>query len=192
MKSLRLTFFVRGILIPILFTVAVIAAISITEPVIESRSQTVYSGSGSKQGSYEKTQYELFKELDADSPIGYITSEDFELSANVLYKTTKANSTSLSKASTEPWNGGCVVVFGNNTKSQFKALHSAGIGDTVKFEFYNHDKYAYRINRIKHNMTESDIKELNEENTLVMCLSYNDFSDLGNSYFYTVYVAETV
>ena len=117
---------------------------------------------------------------------------DFDFGANVLYQSTKPKYASLTKASSEPWNGGCAVVFGSNTKSQFNSLHSAKIGDTVDFEFFSHDIYSYKITQIIHNQTEKDIKKIGGKNTLVMCLSYNDFSNSGNSYFYTVYVAEQV
>ena len=192
MNSLVFNFIKKGIIIPLAITALFIAGIAVVAPELGKRYQTTYPAQVSQQLEYEKIDYDLFKDLKSDDTIGYMSSDDISLSSNILFNTQKANYASLSKKSSEPWNNGCVIVFGNNVISQFKSLHNAGIGNKIDFEIYGHDKYTYKITKIVHNQTQEDIEAFKQDNTLIMCLSYNDFSNLGNSYFYTLYIAELV
>ena len=192
MKQLRLTHIIRGIVIPIVVAVVFTAAIFALEPFMESAMQTNYSAAVSQKNEYEKVKYNSFKELKTDNAVGFLSSGEFEFSTNVLYNTTKAKYSTLSKLSTEPWNGGCVVVYGSNVRTQLGYLENAQVGNKVTFDFYNQDKYTYKITKILNNQTDEDIKALRKDNALLMCVAYNDFSNLGSSYFYTVYVAEMV
>ena len=191
MNSLIANFIKRAIIVPVILTALVIAGISFIVPKYISASQTPQTSSV-EQLRYEKVDYETFSELKANETIGYMSSTDFDFSSNVIFNSNKAKHSSLSKDSKEPWNGGCVVVYGMNTKTQFNSLHKAEKGYKIDFEFYGKDKYTYKITDIIPNQTSEDIKKLKKDNALLLCLSYNDFSDLGNSYLYTVYVAEMV
>ena len=191
MNSLIANYLKRAFIVPVVLTALVIFALSVIVPKYISSSQTTQT-SYVEQLRYEKVDYETFNQLKANETIGYMSSNDFDFSSNVIFNSNIAKHSSLSKDSTEPWNGGCVVVFGTNTKTQFNSLHKAEKGYKIDFEFYGKDKYTYKITDIISNQTKEDISKLKKDNTLLLCLSYNDFSDLGNSYFYTVYVAEMV
>jgi len=192
MKSLKLTHIIRGIVIPIIVALVFSAALFAVEPMFAETMKTIYTAPSSQKNDYERVKYNSFKELKTDNAVGYLSSSDFKFSTNVLYSSSQAKYSSLGTLSTEPWNEGCAVVYGKYVYSQLRFLDNANIGDSVTFDIYNHEKYTYKIKKIINNQTEDDIKSLRTSNTLLMCVEYNDFSNLGSSYFYTVYVAEMV
>lgn len=193
MNSLTFNFIKRAIIVPVAVTAAFVAILAFTLPGVVARSQNSSSSSETvQQMNYERVDYKKFSELKDNTYVGYISSSDFSLGTNVLMNSSKANCVSLSKDSTEPKNDGCLIIFGDNVKTQFKNLHLADTGDTVELELNGRNKYEYKIKKIIHNKTKEDISAYKKADSLIMCLSYNDFTNLGNSYLYTLYVAERI
>lgn len=194
MTSLNLNFIKRAFIVPIIATVIVIAAIFVIAPkMAESTQSTVSSVSKIDLSGYSLVEYDSFDELEPGAYIGSISSDAFDINAAVTYSLDSTKSSVLlNDMSSEPWNNGCIILNGSNTSSQFKNLHHAEIGDEVVVDFYSNNNYTYKITDISYGNAEDDIASFKQNNTLIMCLPYNNFDDLGNSYYYAVYVAEKV
>lgn len=194
MTGLGFNFIRRAFIVPITATVIAIAMISITVPKIAASTQvTEASVPEVDLSSLTLVDYDNFDDLEAGNYIGTISSDALGINAAVTYSLDSVkNTVLLDDISKEPWNNGCIVLYGANTGSQFKNLHHAQVGDEVIIDFYSNDDYTYKITDISYGNTEKDVPSFRQNNALIMCLPYNNFDDLGNSYYYAVYVAEKI
>lgn len=194
MDGLVLNFIKRAFIVPIIATVIVIAGISLAVPKMAASTQeNSISVPQIDMSGYSLVDYDSFDELEAGSYIGSVSSDALSINAAITYSLDSSKSSVLlNDISGEPWNDGCVILNGANTSAQFKQLHHAVIGDEINVDFYSNDNYTYKITEISYGNTDKDISSFKQNNTLVMCLPYNNFDDLGNSYYYAVYVAEKV
>ncbi len=144
---------------------------------------------------YYLVDYMNFSDLRLNNFVGWLSSDDLGLGCAVTYDSENefTEAASLSVASTEPWgNNGALLITGENTDYEFRNLHKAQIGDRVTIDFNGHASYTYEIVEITTKETRQETYAHMNDKTLVMCLSYNDFSNYGSSYFYHVYVAQLV
>ncbi len=196
MGSLIFNFFKRALLVPAIVTGIIFAALLAYLPAISASSDNLQPNevNGSPDlSSYSSKQYSEFSELKSEDLIGTIACEAAGLGETpVLYNSQKNTNLSLLKSSSEPWNNGSVVVYGENRGNQFSPLHRAEVGDVVDFSFYSNNSYEYEIEEIKTGLSYGEISSFSGDNTLVLAYSYNDFSDLGNSYLYTVFIAKAL
>ncbi len=193
MLSLVLNFLKRALIVPLALLLIAVAAVSAFLPRLNLASVPTAQGREINLSSYTLVNYKAFDSLGEDNYVGKLTSEDFDLGEIAVLKSSD-NSTGVRmlKSSKEPWNGGGVILVGKNIFNQFKLLHNAKKGDTVTFEFYNNDSYNYKISKIVPNVRAKELNSYLKDNLLVMCVPYNDFGNLGDSYLYTVYVAQKV
>ncbi|MFR5875190.1 MAG: sortase domain-bontaining protein [Eubacterium sp.] len=194
MTGLSFNFIKRAFIVPIIVTVIVIAMTFIAAPRMAASTQiTESSTSKIDLSGYSLVEYDRFKDLEPGAYIGSFSCDAIGINAAITYsEDISKSSILLSDKSIEPWNNGCVILKGSNTSAQFKNLHKAEIGDEVNVDFYSNNSYTYKIADITYGNTEDDISSFKQSNTLIMCLPYNNFDDLGNSYYYAVYFAEKV
>jgi sortase (surface protein transpeptidase) len=193
MNSLTFNFIKRAFIVPIAVTLIVILGILVGVPKIVSAQSSTNSVTKIDLSGYSLAEYSEFKQLKESDYVGSISSESLGINSAITYSLdSDKNTILLSQSSKEPWNNGSVILVGDNSNSQFKSLHSSEVGDEITINFYSNDKYVYKITDVEFGKTLEDIDSYNKKNTLVMFLPYNNFEDLGNSYYYAVYIAEMV
>jgi sortase (surface protein transpeptidase) len=194
MNSLGFNFIKRAFIVPITITLVVVLIMLVAVPKFMARTQAKEAtASNIDMSTFTTVEYNNFKTLEVGDYVGKISCEDLGINSVITYSLdSSSNTVLLNEISKEPWNNGCVVLNGANVTNQFKNLHNAKIGDEFTVEFYGRDKYTYKITDISYGNTKKDIPSFKKANTLVMCLAYNNFEDLGNLYYYSVYVAQMV
>ena len=194
MTSFVFNFLKRALIIPLALAAVVTVAVVALVPKycnFNNESAGAYTVQALDLSQYEVEEYTAFSELDGGALVGGIKSDSVGFGENAIINNSSENgSIRLSKVSTEPWNNGAVVLIGKNTENGFKSLHQADVGDTLTLNCFSNGEYSYKITDIKTNLTESELEALAKENTLVAAVSYNDFSKLGESFFYTAFIAE--
>ncbi len=198
MNSLVFNFIKRAVIVPVVCAALAAAVLIFAGPRAVAKTAAV----GNKTSNTVKTlditafsakSYEGFSELKSGDFIGSVSSEDIGFGEKAIsYHAAEDGSIIMSKASKEPWNGGSLLLIGANTSDSFKPLHRCQIGDTFKVSFYNKDVYTYRLTKILPCEEEKKLSSHLGENRLLLCLQYYDFTNLGNDYFYQVFVAEMV
>ena len=192
MASLLFNFFKRAIVVPVVVTALVIGAIYALAPkFINETSTRVVSGNQTiNLSEYHVKEYSSFKDLKSGGYIGKVSCENVDLGETpVVYLSQNEKAVYAVQGSEEPWNGGSILIIGNDVYSQFAKLYNSEKGDKVKLEFYSNDTYNYRIEKKVTGVKESEFKDYLRDEKLILAVPYNDFSNLGNSYFYTLYVA---
>ncbi len=181
----------RAIIIPAVVLAVAIAGLTFLMPrlsFVSERTEKEFDIS-----SYNPVQYDEFSTLSEEAFVGFLSTEDFEFrQIPVLYNSDTGAGVSLYDISKEPWNGGGLILTGKNTYNQFRLLHNARVGDKISFDFYDNASFDYKISKIIPNVRGDELTSYYKDKTLVMCLPYNDFSNLGDLYYYTVYIAKQV
>lgn len=198
MDSLFLNFLKRAFLVPILVAALAAGAITVAVPVLAAHSTRIEAAEKTAEQSVDITKYTLhsyknFKELAEGNLVGTIRCENISLGQKaIIYSKAEKSNIVLNKASVEPWKKGGVLLVGSNTSEQFKVLHNAKKGDVFTVSFYDNDEYRYKLKKQYNSVQEKDLTSYIAKDTLVLCVPYNDFTDLGNAFYYRVYVAELV
>lgn len=192
MASLLLNFIKRAIIIPIAVTVIVIGVIYSAVPRFISEGQTRTSSLNDRidLSLYNVKEYNSFKELNAGDYIGDLRCENIDLgSTAVVYKTESDNAVYASGVSKEPWSGGSMLIIGSDNSSQFGKFYNSKKGDKISLEFYSKETYKYKIEKKVVGVTDSELNGYVKDGKLIIAVPYNDFSNLGSSFFYTLYIA---
>ena len=192
MASLLLNFIKRAIIIPIAVTVIVIGVIYSAVPRFISEGQTRTSSLNDRidLSLYNVKEYNSFKELNAGDYIGDLRCENIDLgSTAVVYKTESDNAVYASGVSKEPWSSGSMLIIGNDNSSQFGKFYNSKKGDKISLEFYSKETYKYKIEKKVVGVTDSELNGYVKDGKLIIAVPYNDFSNLGSSFFYTLYIA---
>ncbi|MCR5207065.1 MAG: sortase [Eubacterium sp.] len=193
MDSLFLNFLKRAVLVPLLAAAIVAGGFMFigTKAAAESNVEPSKPESSVNLTGYTVKSYKTFDELKQGNYVCALSCESaWEGEKAVLFSESDGNSITMSKNSVEPWNKGGVLIIGNNTDAQFKGLHNAVNGDTVEVSFYDNGSYSYTVKKVIPCAEEEKLNSFVKNNTLVLCLSYNNFTNLGNAYFYRVVIAE--
>ena len=189
MISLLLNFFKRAIAVPLIVCIAAVIAVTAI-PNIGAGTSDNGKLSEVDISLYSAKQYDRFKELESDSYAGLLFSEDFSFGKiPVLYDVENQNTVSVVKGSGEPWNGGSMLIVGKNSEAQFKGLKRAKKGDTIVFDSYSNTEVSFTVKSIVTGVRENELKSYMKQGKLVLAYPYNDFSDLGNAYYYTLLIA---
>jgi flagellar basal body-associated protein FliL len=198
MTKLKKSYISKAIIFPIIVVAILVIIAVFTVPKII---QMIPTGTDSTNAvteynaeDYYLVDYKNFHDLRLNNFTGWLSSDDIALGCAVTYKSEDEDTSaaSLLERSSEPWNNGCVVIIGDNTDKEFRNLHKATMNNEVTIQFYQHDSYTYKITDIISTINKDEINDYMAENRLIMCLPYNNFSDLGNTYYYTAYIAELV
>ena len=192
MASLLLNFFKRAIIVPVIVTALVIGAIYAVTPhfITERKSRTSSLNDRIDLSLYSVKEYDSFKELRAGDYIGDLSCESVDLGRTaIVYKSQVNNAVYAIDGSKEPWNGGSMLIVGNDVYSQFAKLYNSKKGDKISLEFYSRETYTYKIENKVVGVTDAELKGYLTDGKLVLAVPYNDFSNLGSSFFYTLYIA---
>jgi len=182
----------KVLLVPLLTVAVLLTATALAVPALEKTSADEKTQEVQPSLQYDTVSYQSFSELQDENYVGEIQCKAVGLSVPVVYNAAMTGTVSMAKGATEPWKNGCVVLYGNNVKAQFRALHGAQAGDTFEIAFYENGTYTYRLKSIAYIRMEKEIDTMKKSGTLLLCLRYNDFANLDQSYLYTVYTAEEV
>lgn len=197
MRTLLVNFIRRAIVVPLVAAVLAAAFLIFVGPRAIAKSSVPVAETAVIESvdltGYALRSYDTFKQLKSGDFVATIKCEKIAFGEKaVVYDSSEKSNIVMHKLSTEPWNNGGVMFIGANTSEQFKDLHNAKAGDKFVVSFYDNETYTYKLKKI---IPSADAKELTsyiKDNTLVLCLQYNDFKDLGNKYFYQVFIAERV
>lgn len=200
LKRIKNDFLIMSIALPLLLSVVlVVICYFAIPPFIEwlpTNTDSTEAVVEYDPNEYYLVEYQSFSELRLNNFVGWLSSDDIGLGCAVTFDSEKeyTEAASLFAESTEPWgeNGGSLLITGENTDIEFRNLHKAQIGDRVTIDFNGHSSYTYEIVEIATKETQEETYEHMSDDTLVMCLQFNDFSKYGESYFYHVYVAQLV
>ena len=198
MGSLLLNFTKRAVIIPLIITGLIIAAVTFIAPSAIKKSEARFEGASNVAGvdlsKYSTRHYQKFSELSEDDLAGIISSDDIEIpEAAVLYDSHNILNVWLSAQSKEPWNnGGGIIIRGSNVSNQLKGIYSAKEGNRITVDFLSNGKYEYEISKVYSGVSEDEIEGYSVDNSLVIAMPYNYFTDSDNSYLYFVYVAKLV
>ena len=194
MGSLIFNFIKRAVVVPILVTAVVIAAIMFFVPdkVAQSNTTAAVSIAEINLNDYSVKDYKKLSELRSDDYVGSIECADIALPKKALvFDAESKNDISVIKGSVEPWNKGGMVIVGANTVNQFNSLHNVRKGDIFKVEFYGNKTYSYTVKKIVTGARQKELGSYLSEKTIAVAVPYNDFSDINGDSFYTVYIAKT-
>lgn len=193
MNSWTSNFVKRALVIPGIITVVIIAIILLIVPkmISDSNHKEADSVEVIDLSQFNVKEYETISELKRDGYVGSFSCSDVSLEdVPVVYNALESSNVSAIKGSVEPWaKKGGIVVKGITTH-QMPKLDNAKIGDTIQFNYYGNNSYSYKIRRIIPAADSSELSKYLEDKTLAVAVPFNDFSNLGEKYFYTVYVAE--
>ena len=192
MASLLFNFFKRAIVVPVVVTAIVIGIIYAFAPkfINEEKNRVPASNETVNLSEYDVKDYNNFDELKHGGYIGKISCKSVDIGElPVVYARQTKKAVYAIESSSEPWNGGGMLIIGYDTFEQFAKLYNSEKGDKVTLEFYSKDTYNYKIESKVTGVRENELKNFIEEDKLILAVPYNDFSNLGNSYFYTLYVA---
>ncbi len=192
MASLLFNFFKRAIIVPVIVTAIVLGAIYMIVPkyVNEEQTRPVSVNERIDLSQYSVKEYNSFKQLKAGDYVGAISCENIDLGKTaVLYLSENDNGVYVDSPSAEPWNGGSVVIIGNDVNRQFGKFYNSKNGDKIELEFYSGDTYTYKIQKKVVGVTKKDISKYMNGESLILAVPYNDFSNLDGSFFYTLYIA---
>lgn len=198
MKGLKSSYIRKAIVFPIVVVIILIVIATLIVPSIITRIPTATDATkGVKEynaDDYYLVNYDNFEDLRLNNFVGWLSSDDIALGCALTYKSEDENTTaaSLLATSTEPWNKGTIIIIGDNTDAEFRNLHKANYNDTFTIEFHKHDSYTYAVKDIVPTRTKDEINDYVDEGDAILCLPYNDFSQLGTEYFYTLYVCKLV
>lgn len=195
MNSLFVNFIKRAIIVPLLVSCIAAALILFAGPRAVARTNAAADNSSASESldltGYSLKSYSSFNQLKSGDLVATIKCENILLGEKaVIFDSSDKSNIVMHKASVEPWNKGGVLFVGANTSDQFKLLHDAEIGEKFVVSFYDNDTYTYKLKRIIPCAEAKELTSYIKENRLVLCLQYNDFKDLGNSYYYQVFIAE--
>ena len=193
MKSIVLSFIRRAVIVPVLITAVVTAVIYFALPKFLNDSdegKSAYTVTSLDLSPYNVNQYDAFSELEKNDFVGSVYSEKLGFGESAVLFDCDGEHISLDKDSAEPWNSGGVILYGDDSSSQFGNLENAEIGDEITVKFYSNEEYTYTVTDIKANLRYDEVKKYAADNTLIAAISYNDFSNLGEDYLYTIYIAE--
>ncbi len=192
MASLLFNFFKRAIIVPVVVTAIVIGAIYLYVPslITDGQSRATEETAAVDLSQFSVKEYNSFRELKSGDYIGTVSCSSVELGETpVVYIANNEKAVYAINGSAEPWNGGSMVIIGNDVYSQFAKLYNSEKGDYVSLKFYSGNTYDYKIEKKVTGVTENELKNYLVDGQLVLAVPYNDFSNLGNSFFYTLYVA---
>ena len=198
MDSLTVNFIKRAIIVPLIAALLTAALLVTAGPRITAKSEVAKNNETTQVQSLDLTgysvkSYKTFKQLKSGDLAATIKCENIGFGEKaVVFDISDKRYITMNKARSEPWNNGGVLFMGNNTSEQFKELHAAQKGDEFVVSFYDNDAYTDKLKKIIPCATAKELTSYIKDNTLVLCLQYNDFKDLGNSYYYQVYIAEMV
>ena len=198
MDSLTVNFIKRAIIVPLIAALLTAALLVTAGPRITAKSEVAKNNETTQVQSLDLTgysvkSYKTFKQLKSGDLAATIKCDNIGFGEKaVVFDISDKRYITMNKASSEPWNNGGVLFMGNNTSEQFKELHAAQKGDEFVVSFYDNNAYTYKLKKIIPCATAKELTSYIKDNTLVLCLQYNDFKDLGNSYYYQVYIAEMV
>lgn len=197
MNSLLVNFIKRAIIVPLIAAIITTAVLIFAGPRMIAKTSVSVGEVPSSQSldltGYSLKSYNTFKQLKSDDLVATIKCEKIGLNEKaVVYDSSEKSNIVMNKASVEPWNGGGVLFVGANTSEQFKSLHNAEVGAKFTVSFYDNETYTYKLKKIIPSAQAKELTSFIEDNRLVLCLQYNDFKDLGNSYYYQVFIAERV
>ena len=195
MASLLFNFFKRAIIVPVVVTALVIGSIYAFSPtfITEGTQRTVSTGENIDLSDYKVKEYSSFKQLKPGDYIGTVSCKSVDLGETpIVYISKNEKAVYAIDGSVEPWNGGSILIIGNDVYSQFLKLYNSEKGDKVSVNFYSGDTYNYKIEKKVAGVTESELKNYIKDGKLVLAVPYNDFSNLGTSFFYFLYIAGRV
>lgn len=198
MDKLKSSYITKAVIFPVIVVaILIVIAIMIVPGIINALPRGTDAQHAVKQynaDDYYLVNYNDFDDLRLNNFIGWLSSEDIALGCALTYKSENEDTSAASvlECSTEPWNNGKLLIIGDNTDKEFRNLHKANNSDEFTIEFHKHDAYTYAIKKIVPIASSDELKGYMDEGDCVLCLPYNDFSQLGSEYFYTVYVAEMV
>jgi len=199
MDSLFINFIRRAVVVPLVAAVITVAVLVTIGPRAVAKTGDNLPDSTEQVATLDLTEFSLksykkFKQLKPGDLVATVECENISLGETaVVYDSSDKNNAVMHKASVEPWdNNGGVLFIGANTSDQFKQLHLAEVGEKFTVSFYDNEKYTYKLKKIIPSEEAKNLTSYIKDNTLVLCLQYNDFKDLGNSYYYQVFIAEKV
>ncbi len=192
MASLLFNFFKRAIIVPVIVTAIVIGALYMAIPkyVNEGQARPTSVNERIDLSQYSVKEYNSFSQLKAGDYVGTIRCDNIDLgNTAVLYLSENDNGVYVESGSSEPWNGGSVLIIGNDINNQFGKFYNSEKGDKIELEFYSRDTYTYKIQNKAVGVTKKEINNYLGDGRLVLAVPFNDFSNLGGSFFYTLYIA---
>lgn len=193
MTSLLFNFFKRAIIVPIILTIIASVGIYVVTPGLINRGGEGKAASDDSVidlSSYDTRDYKTFSQLKEGEYVGTIECSNIGLNKTaVVYQTDKSNSIFASGDSKEPWNNGGTAIVTTDTKSELSKFYNAEKGDKITVDFFSNGEYTYKLDKKVICQTEKDIKNYIKPSTLVICVPYNDFTNLSYSYYYTIYIA---
>lgn len=192
MTSLLLNFLRRAILVPVLLTAVVIFSVYTVVPkyVYSGNKDEVETESVVDLSSYNTKDYASFKNLKSGDYVGTVECPSVGMNKTpIIFSEERKGVASLCKDSKDPWNKGAFAIATNDTKCEIGKLYNSKIGDEITVEFYSKGEYTYKLEKVIVGKTKKDINSYIKDSKLVICVPFNDFSDLNNSYYYTFYIA---
>ena len=194
MTSLLLNFFRRAVIVPIVLTVVAALGVYFVAPkLVNTKAEEAVASEDAviDLSSYDTREYKSFSQLTEGEYVGTIECPNIGLGKTaVVYQTDKTNFIYTSSDSKEPWNNnGGAAILTTDTKSDLSKFYNAEKGDKITVDYYSNGEYTYKLDKKITGLTQKDIKNYIKPSTLVICVPYNDFTDLTYSYFYTIYIA---
>lgn len=194
MGSLLLNFFKRAVLVPAIVCGCFLLIVSfVISPAVEKSEQLRNSVKPQKivnLSQFSAGEFQDFSQLQPEDYICTVTADTLPLEETVvLFNSESWDAAWMMPGSTEPWNHGCVMLRGWNTKTEWKGLYGAKKGDVLTLKFLTNGEYRYTIQKIIPYQREETIANYAHKDTLLIALPYNDFFDLGHRQFFVVYVA---
>ncbi|MBE6720559.1 MAG: hypothetical protein E7571_07925 [Ruminococcaceae bacterium] len=184
MDSLIFSFIKRAVIVPSIITAVVIGCLLGASRLAPQQQSTVLS-----DVVYQQKAFDSFGSLIEGDYVGKITcGSDF--AADITFGESVSGSLVLDTDSTEPWKNGRAIVVGTGAANQLGTLRHLKAGDSVTLEVYSNSGYTYKITSVKSGLTFGETKKIKAD--LLICRSYNDFSDLAFSKLYTVYCGDEV
>ena len=194
MGSLIFNFLKRAVIVPAVITGIVLAVFLMRMPsqIASSKERFVQTeASDISLSDFSTVSFTAFSQLTDGDYVGTVKCDSIGMAERpIVYNTLNKAFIYLDARSTEPWDNGCVILWGENNAAQLLNLHSAKIADTFEVSFYENESRSYSLQKIVTNVTEDEIYDYSEADTLLLILPYNDFSALGESRLYTIYIAK--
>ena len=197
MTSLMFNFVKRAIIIPILLLVIVVVCIYLVVPRMLNTANAAPSTETVEDAdivdlsySYDTVEYDSFNKLGQGNYVGTIECANVGMSKiAIVYDDDQKNAVSTFTGSREPWKNGSIAIITNDISSDLSKIYNAEKGDEIKVDFFSNNEYTYTLEKKVIGKTEKDIKSYMNGTDLVICVPYNNFSDLSNSFYYTIYIA---
>lgn len=198
MHKIKSSYIKKAIIFPVAVVAVLIIIALIAVPKIIARIPTATDATRAvttyNVDDYYLVNYDDFSDLRLNNFVGWLSSDDIALGCAVTYKSEDegTSSASLLERSSEPWKDGTIVIIGENSDREFRNLHKATINNEFTIEFHQHDSYTYKIKDIVATVDKDEINDYMDKGDALLCRPYNDFSQLGSTYYYTLYVCEMV